>query len=118
RRRTSNVSMLEPLGAGFASGDVTCPETLPAAVEGADVVFHLAGLTRALSRRELFAVNEEGTRNLLSACAARADPPVVVLVSSLAAAGPSPLGRIRSEEDPSAPVSNYGRSKRAAEIVA
>src|ERR1043166_4161837 len=80
RRAASHVSPLGPLGVRFALGDVTCPETLPVAIEGAEVVFHLAGLTRALNRRELLAVNVEGTRNLLAACAVQSNPPVVVLV--------------------------------------
>src|SRR5712671_1053438 len=68
RRPTSQVRPLEPLGARFALGDVTRPEALPAAIAGADFVFHLAGLTRALRRADLWTVNVEGTRNVLAAC--------------------------------------------------
>jgi nucleoside-diphosphate-sugar epimerase len=39
----------------------------------------------------------------------------LLFVSSLAAAGPSPLGRLRVETDPLAPVSIYGGSKLAGE---
>jgi nucleoside-diphosphate-sugar epimerase len=42
----------------------------------------------------------------------------LLYVSSLAAAGPSSTERPRVESDPCAPVSNYGRSKRAAELIA
>ena len=45
-------------------------------------------------------------------------PPILLVVSSLAAAGPSPHGRLRRESDPACPVSNYGRSKRAGELAA
>ncbi len=118
RRAASDVTPLGPLGAGFKDGDVTCPETLPPAIGGAEVIFHLAGLTRALHRRQFAAVNVEGTRHLLAACAAELSPPVVVLVSSLAAVGPSVADQPRQEDDAPAPVSHYGRSKRAAEVVA
>jgi nucleoside-diphosphate-sugar epimerase len=40
------------------------------------------------------------------------------MVSSLAAAGPSPDGRLRVESDQPTPVSEYGRSKRAGELAA
>ncbi len=43
------------------------------------------------------------------------DPPVLVAVSSLAAAGPSQPDQPRREIDPNAPVSDYGRSKLAGE---
>jgi nucleoside-diphosphate-sugar epimerase len=118
RRRTSDVAPLEPLGAHLRDGDVTRPGTLAAAIDGADAVFHLAGLTRALHRGQFAAVNVEGTRHLLTACAAQASPPVMVLVSSLAATGSSIARQPRQEDDVPAPVSHYGRSKRGAELVA
>ena len=102
----------------LATGDVGDPASLTAAIAGADVVFHLAGLTKALSYDELLSVNEQGTRNVAQACADQPSPPVMVLVSSLAAAGPSPIDRPRLESDPACPVSNYGRSKRAGELAA
>ncbi len=117
-RRTSKVAHLEALGVGYIYGDVTDPTSLPAAVTGKSVVYHLAGCTAALRREEFYAINEAGTRHLAEACARQSRPPVLVVVSSLAAAGPSPFGRLRTEDDPLAPVSEYGRSKRAAELAA
>lgn len=56
---------------------------------------------------------------MLETCAHRTTPPVVVVVSSLAAAGPmTDPKRLRIETDPIEPVSHYGLSKRAGEIVA
>jgi nucleoside-diphosphate-sugar epimerase len=62
-------------------------------------------------------VNGGGTRNVARACARQTTPPVLVFVSSLAAAGPAPNGHPRTERDPIEPVSNYGRSKRAGELA-
>jgi nucleoside-diphosphate-sugar epimerase len=81
------------------------------------VVIHLAGLVKAISRQELFRVNVEGTRHVARACAGARPRPRLVLVSSLAAAGPASPGRPRREEDRPAPVSLYGESKLAAEQV-
>jgi dihydroflavonol-4-reductase len=55
---------------------------------------------------------------VLAAAAAQPNPPVVVLISSLAAVGPAPRGRLRVESDPICPISLYGRSKRAGELAA
>lgn len=117
-RKTSKVKPLESLGARLVQGDVTDPETLPAAVAGQDVVYHLAGRTMALSDRDFFEVNRRGVVHVAKACAGCQSPPVMVYVSSLAAAGPVIDGRPRVESDPPTPVSHYGRSKRSGEHAA
>jgi nucleoside-diphosphate-sugar epimerase len=61
-------------------------------------------------------VNHLGTKNLLEACARHnSGIEKFILVSSQAAAGPSPDGRPVDEGDTSHPVSDYGRSKLLAE---
>jgi uncharacterized protein YbjT (DUF2867 family) len=42
-RTTSNVGRIQPLGVRLAYGDVTDPKSLPAAVAGHWIVYHLAG---------------------------------------------------------------------------
>jgi len=117
-RKTSDTGRLEPLGVSCISGDVTDAQGLAGAVAGHEVVFHPAGLVKVLRRDQFMRVNADGVRNLAAACAARDAPPVLVIVSSLAAAGPAPPGCLRTETDTLGPVSNYGRSKRAGELVA
>jgi nucleoside-diphosphate-sugar epimerase len=63
-------------------------------------------------------VNATAFRYLTATCAACPNPPTLISVSSLAAAGPSPANRPRVESDPAAPVSHYGRAKRAGELIA
>lgn len=80
-----------------------------------DAVVHLAGVVSTIRERELFDVNVGGTRAV--ADAARAAGVRLIHVSSLAAAGPASAGRPRSEDDPAAPVTPYGRSKLEGERV-
>jgi nucleoside-diphosphate-sugar epimerase len=119
-RRTANprsVNALAALGAELVHGDVTDPASLPAAVAGVEVVYHVAGLTLTLRPEEFARVNAEGPRLLAAACAASDNPPILIAVSSLAAAGPSPPQRPRGEDHPPQPVSKYGRSKWQGEVV-
>ncbi len=62
-------------------------------------------------------VNAGGVEAVAQACADQPDRPVLVLVSSLAAAGHSG-DRPAIESESAAPVSDYGRSKLAGEQVA
>ncbi|MEU9895430.1 NAD-dependent epimerase/dehydratase family protein [Streptomyces phaeochromogenes] len=123
------------LGLGHTVTAAVRPETAPAAVQRllaagvrptgepaaalreSDAVIHLAAATRAPTARDYRRANVDGTRALLSAAALLDTPPTVVLCSSLAAAGPSTPTRPRTESDPPAPVSDYGRSKLGAETV-
>ncbi len=92
-------------------GDCRDPASLKDAVRGATVVYHCAGLTKAFRTSDYYAVNRDGTRNLLDACAGHdGDLRKFVLVSSLAAGGPG-----RRTGDPPGPVSDYGASKLQAE---
>ena len=79
---------------------------------GCDAVFNAGGLVAACNRDDLFGVNGRAVGGLADACAALDAPPTLVQVSSLAAAGPPPVGKaVRDEADPFAPVSDYGASK-------
>ncbi|MBS1109275.1 MAG: oxidoreductase, short chain dehydrogenase/reductase family [Anaeromyxobacteraceae bacterium] len=113
-RDPGRATDLRAMGAELVRGDVAQPDSLLEAVPEVDVVVHLAGLVKALTREELFAVNAQGTRSL-AAVAARSGRTKFILLSSLAAAGPSTPGRPRTETDRPAPVSMYGQSKLAAE---
>lgn len=99
-------------------GDIRDAAAVSEAVQGADHVYHLAGLVKANRAAELFDVNAGGVRTLLTACAEQSSPPVCVLVSSLSAVGPCRDGRPLRESDSPAPVSQYGRSKLAGEQAA
>jgi dihydroflavonol-4-reductase len=113
-------------GATAVLGDVTRPETLPAALEGVSRVFHLAGVVghRGSDEGRLQRVNVEGTRNLLEAAAA-AGVERVVHTSSVGAMGPAATPEYpRSEQhflldgDDGRGDFRYARSKAQGEALA
>lgn len=100
-------------------GDLDDPgvdATLAEAARGVDVVLHLAAELKGWNRGAFAAVNVAGTERLLRAVERAAPGAHVVLVSSLAAAGPS-IDGTGSSALPAAcrPVSAYGESKLAGE---
>jgi dihydroflavonol-4-reductase len=115
-RSPAKAAALREIGVELIAGDLHDVEAVRSAARGAEVVYHVAGLTAARSEAEFHRINVEGTARLLAA-AAEAGASRFVLVSSLAAAGPSPRGGRRSAPDPTEPVTQYGRSKAAAEEV-
>lgn len=117
-RLTSPVEPLKALGVELVTAPLDDAAALRSAVAGTDVVFHVAGLIRAFRNQDFYRVNQDGTAQLAKACAAQSNPPRLVLVSSIAAAGPCQRGQIRIESDPPVAVSHYGRSKLGAERAA
>jgi len=115
-RSPARAAALRELGVTLVAGDLGDPGALAEAVRGVELVHHVAGLTAARDEAEFRAVNVAGTARLLEAAAA-AGARRFVLVSSLAAAGPSARGRRRASDEPEDPVTAYGRSKAEAEAL-
>lgn len=117
-RRGASRRWVERLPIRWLDCGLDDADQLAAIVEGADVVFHLAGLTRARSPAEYYQVNTVGTARLADAIARHRDrPPRLVLLSSLAATGPNRSGELLSPTSIPYPVSHYGHSKLMAEEV-
>lgn len=116
-RRSSKSAALKDLGCRIAIADFVTGAGFEAALEGVDVVQHIAGVTKARTEAEYLLGNAEGTRLLCAAMAKQKKPPRMVFCSSLAAAGPALVGKPRRESEVEAPVSMYGRSKLAGELA-
>ncbi len=119
-RPGADRSVLEGGPFEFVSGDLLAPETLPAALQDVDIVFHAAGVVdywrQGVDR--MYAVNVDGTRHLVQAalaCGVRR----FVHVSSAAALGIHPDALV--DETFSFNVSPqrfvYGHSKYQAEQI-
>lgn len=114
-RRPDDPGWLKGLDVEIVKGDVRDASSLDALVEGAAAVVHAAGKTSARNEAEYLAANAGGTANVAAATRRRAGGAHVVLVSSLAAAGPSRGETPVKATDPGRPISSYGRSKLAGE---
>lgn len=86
----------------WVTGDLATPGALSTLAEGADVVVHMAGAIKAVSRAAFFEANRDGTVAMVNA-ARDQGVKKFVLVSSLAAQQPA--------------LSPYAASKRAGEFA-
>ncbi len=96
-------------------GDLHAISAIRKGMENVDTVFHLAGVVMAKSQREFDYANVDATENIIRS-AEKAGVKKLVILSSLAAAGPS-NGTPKSEGDPMNPVSMYGESKKRMESL-
>ena len=115
-RKTSNLRWLENMDVEFYYGDMRNVKSLHNAVKEVDIIFHLAGVTKARSESGYLEGNYQGTLNLLNACKEVGHSDVkFIFVSSQAAGGPSSPDKPRTEFDSPHPISMYGKSKLMAE---
>lgn len=108
-----NEKWLEGKSYTRISSDLNDMPGIKKALEGVDVIYHLAGVVKAPDQRTFNLVNVEATENLLR-IAQKTGVPKVIILSSLAAAGPSTDEPI-DEFAPMMPVSRYGESKKRME---
>ena len=125
-RSTSDVRPLVAAGVQILRGSLDPGEALDQALGGVHAVIHAAGGGRVHRTFELYEQNTHPTLALLTAAARTPGLARFVLVSSLAARGPAPWPgpadargtRNAPGEAKAHPVSEYGKSKQAAESAA
>jgi UDP-glucose 4-epimerase len=103
-----------PPGATAVRGDLADPATLRAAVDGVDVVVHLAAVFRTQDEDAIWRANRDGTRNLIAAVTEHA-PGARFVMSSTGNVYNADAARPALETDECTPTSAYGASKVAAE---
>ncbi|MBA4372421.1 MAG: hypothetical protein C0402_06120 [Thermodesulfovibrio sp.] len=115
-RTSSNLRWISHLDVKYLYADLGNINACAGRLYGYDYIFHLAGLTKAVREADFFTVNYGGTLSLLQ-LAEKENPGLrrFILLSSLAAAGPSFDGAPVDETTLPRPVSAYGKSKLKAE---
>ena len=113
--RGSRVRRELPAGVETVYGDLESGAGLAEALSGADVVIHLAGVTKALRPQDYYDGNVRATEQLAHAMTGQGMR--LVHVSSLAAIGPATPGAPLAEDAEPHPLTHYGKSKLAAERV-
>ncbi len=114
-RPASDLSGLDGLDLKFVTGDFTEPDPVRDAIDGSDVVFHVAGVTGSSTKEAYWQVNVDGSRRFAETCSTIPSLRRFVYISSIAATGPSPEGQPLDEDAPPAPITPYGASKLEGE---
>lgn len=115
-RNNAKAEVLGWKGVRVVRGDLDDAGALSDGCAGCEVIYHVAGRISARDPIEFMAANRDGTANVLEAAAAE-PPRRFVYLSSLAVGGPASPGQPIDESRAPAPVTAYGRSKLAAEIL-
>ena len=115
-----DISSLDGLDIDFAEGNVLDPLSIDRAMEGIDIVYHLAGVISIMPGHNewMRKVNVDGTKNVLQA-AKKAGVTRLVYTSSIHALSRKWKGKIDESVpfDPDNPVGGYDRTKAAASLA-
>ena len=116
-RPTSNLRWVENKGYKLVYSNFESPENLKEAVEGVDLVLHVAGVIAAKDYNGYLKGNRDSTYNLLRACE-KYNPNLrkFLYVSSLTVVGPAKsLSEPVDETTECKPITRYGQSKLEGE---
>jgi nucleoside-diphosphate-sugar epimerase len=117
-RKATDAARLKEAGFECVQGSLEDAAALADAVSGVDAVLHLAAATKARTPDEYERANVAGTQAVVDAIRQAGSPPSrLIYLSSLAAVGPPINGRPVTRDDPPRPLTTYGRTKLAGEIV-
>jgi len=118
-RKTSRLDNLADRSVDYRYAGLDDVDALSEAMQGVEIVYHVAGLTAAFESETLERVNSTGTANVMEAARrASGGPRRVVYLSSLEAAGQSHHECARAEHHIPEPFTHYGRSKFGGEQAA
>jgi nucleoside-diphosphate-sugar epimerase len=116
-RDPDKAARLLPASVNLVRGDITVPESLPAAMRGVERVFHAAGMPEQWQKDpSIFdRVNRQGTVNVLRAALDAKVNRVVYTSTMDVFAAPRGGTLVETNVDPAPKPTHYERSKQAAE---
>jgi dihydroflavonol-4-reductase len=116
-RDTSNLGYLSQLPIEVYHGDLFSTDVLAHAIDGADYIYHVAGVVASKTKEGFYKGNRDATRSIIETVA-RVNPGLkkFIHISSLAAVGPGTGMVPVDEQTPYHPITTYGKSKMEAEL--
>lgn len=117
-RKTSNLKWLEGKDVEIFDSGLFDKQGISKAFKNAKYIYHVAGVVKSKKPEGYFRGNVDTTRNLLEAALDHKDTiEKILVVSSLTAAGPSREGVPIDETAECRPITTYGKSKLAEEVL-
>ncbi len=115
-RNPKKLGYLEDLPIEIFEGDLFSTYALEKGIEGAQYVFHVAGVVAAKNKEDFYRYNRDGTKNVIEATA-RVSPKLkkFIHISSQTAVGPGQGKSPVNESTMPRPITSYGKSKLASE---
>lgn len=113
-RRTSDITPLKNLNVDMAFGDLLVKDSLGPALEGIDLVYHLAGEVYSRKKSDYYKGNVLATQNLMDACKENGTKRIIFLSTTAVYKLPN-TKTLLTEESECDPMSIYGKTKLAAE---
>jgi nucleoside-diphosphate-sugar epimerase len=122
-RTPGKAEKLSKLGVQPVMGDLLSPETYQAKLKACDLIFHLAGLVGLKDGEDFYAANSGTMNNLLDVAHQANALSRFVFVSSISAIDRPAKTPFNApilpldETSPGCPTTDYGKSKRMAELA-
>jgi nucleoside-diphosphate-sugar epimerase len=113
-RKTSDIKELKDLSVDLVYGDLLDRNSLGPALDGIDLIYHLAGEVYSRKKDDYYKGNVLATQILLEACKEKGTKRIIFL-SSTGVYKPTYTKELLTEEDECNPISIYGKTKLDAE---
>jgi nucleoside-diphosphate-sugar epimerase len=113
-RKNCDITTLGDFNVNIVYGDLLVKESLGPALDGIDLVYHLAGEVYSRRKQDYYEANVLATHNLLEACKEKGTKRIIFL-SSISVYKPATKGTLLTEESKCEPITIYGRTKLDAE---